>query len=140
MIESRQAKNPGEFKTQTNRAKNTVFVTPELMVGTLEKGFEIIMSASTPADRAALAMFVVAEVHPFTDRNGRTARLAMKFFLTHAGLTRIIIPTVYRNTHSAMYYDRVGRRMCGDDKLAQNRACDECSTPPTKSFSAASRS
>jgi len=48
---------------------------------------------------AALAMFVIAEVHPFTDGNGRTARLAMNLFLTQAGLTRIIIPTVYRDDY-----------------------------------------
>jgi len=95
VIESRHAKSPGEFK----RAGNTVFVTPDLVVGTLTKGYEIIMSAATPGNRAALAMFVVAEVHPFTDGNGRTARLAMNQFLTQAGLTRIIIPTVYRDDY-----------------------------------------
>jgi hypothetical protein len=99
VIESRQEKKPGEFKTESNRAGNTVFVTPDLVIGTLEKGHEIIMSAATPANRAALAMFVVAEVHPFTDGNGRTARLAMNQFLTEAGLTRIIIPTVYRDDY-----------------------------------------
>jgi len=99
VIESRQSKNPGEFKTESNRAGNTVFVVPELVVGTLEKGYESIMSAATPANRAALAMFVVAEVHPFTDGNGRTARLAMNLFLTEAHLTRIIIPTVYRDDY-----------------------------------------
>ncbi|MGH8310230.1 MAG: Fic family protein, partial [Steroidobacteraceae bacterium] len=78
---------------------NTVFVTPELVVGTLAKGYEIIMSAATPENRAALATFVVAEVHPFADGNGRTARLAMNLFLTHAGLTRIVIPTVYRDDY-----------------------------------------
>lgn len=99
VIESRQAKNPGEFKARANRAGNTVFVPPELVSGTLEKGFEIIMAASTPANRAALATFVVAEVHPFTDGNGRTARLALNLFLTEASLTRIIIPTVYRDDY-----------------------------------------
>ena len=99
VIESRQAKTPGEFKTENNRAGNTVFVTPDLVVGTLQKGYELIMSAATPANRAALAMFVVAEVHPFTDGNGRTARLAMNQFLTEADLTRIIIPTVYRDDY-----------------------------------------
>jgi fido (protein-threonine AMPylation protein) len=74
-------------------------VAPDLVVGTLEKGYETIMSASTPANRAALAMFVVAEVHPFTDGNGRTARLAMNLFLTEASLTRTIIPTVYRDDY-----------------------------------------
>jgi Fic/DOC family len=99
VIESRYAQSPGEFKTQINRAGNTVFVAPELVIGTLGKGYEIIMSAVTPANRAALAAFVVAEVHPFADGNGRTARLAMNLFLTEAGLTRIIIPTVYRDDY-----------------------------------------
>jgi Fic/DOC family len=99
VIESRSAKNPGHFKTESNRAGNTVFVTPQLVLGTLEKGYETIMSAATPENRAALAMFVVAEVHPFADGNGRTARLAMNLFLTQAGLTRIIIPTVYRDDY-----------------------------------------
>ena len=94
VIESRHANRPGEFKTQINRAGNTVFVAPELVIGTLGKGYEIIMSAVTPANRAAIAAFVVAEVHPFADGNARTARLAMNLFLTEAGLTRIIIPTV----------------------------------------------
>jgi fido (protein-threonine AMPylation protein) len=76
-----------------------MFVMPDLVVGTLAKGYETIMSAATPANRAALAMFVVTEVHPFTDGNGRIARLAMNQFLTQAGLTRIIIPTEYRDDY-----------------------------------------
>jgi hypothetical protein len=99
VIESRKEKSPGEFKTERNRAGNTSFVDPEMVLGTLIKGYETIMSAATPANRAALATFVVAEVHPFTDGNGRTARLAMNNFLTQAGVTRIIIPTVYREDY-----------------------------------------
>lgn len=99
VIESRRAKLPGEFKSVGNRAGNTLFVTPELALGTLEKGYEIIMSAPTPEQRAALATFVVAEVHPFADGNGRTSRLALNLFLTQAGLTRIIVPTVYRDDY-----------------------------------------
>lgn len=99
VIESRSAKRPGEFKTDSNRAGNTIFVTPELTPGTLEKGYEIIMSAPTPEQRAALATFVVSEVHPFADGNGRTSRLALNLFLSRAGLTRIIIPTVYRDDY-----------------------------------------
>lgn len=101
VIESRWAKHPGEFKTGANRAGNTMFVAPELVLGTIEKGYEIIMSAPTPGQRAALATFVVAEVHPFADGNGRTSRLALNLFLTQAGLTRIIIPTVYRDNYIA---------------------------------------
>lgn len=99
VIQSRPDKRPGEFKTETNRAGNTHFVTPELVLGTLEKGYEIIMSAPTPENRAALAAFVIAEVHPFADGNGRTSRLALNLFLTQAGLTRIVIPTVCRDDY-----------------------------------------
>jgi hypothetical protein len=99
VIESRQSKSPGEFKSESNRAGNTVFVMPDLVVGTLTEGYEIIMSAATPPNRAALAMFIVAEVHPFTAGSGRTARLAMNQFLTQSGLTRIITPTVYRDDY-----------------------------------------
>jgi hypothetical protein len=99
VIESRRDKAPGEFKLEPNRAGNTWFVAPELVVGTLLKSYEMIMSAATPANRAALAMFAVAEIHPFADGNGRTARVAMNHFLTNAGLTRIIVPTVYRDDY-----------------------------------------
>jgi fido (protein-threonine AMPylation protein) len=70
-----------------------------MVAGTLIKGYEIIMSAATPANRAALAMFVIAEVHPFADGNGRSARVAMNHFLSSANLTRIIVPTVYRDDY-----------------------------------------
>jgi fido (protein-threonine AMPylation protein) len=42
-----------------------------------------------------MTMFVVTEVHPFIDGNGRTARLAMNRMLSAEKLSRIIIPTVY---------------------------------------------
>lgn len=99
VIESREDKVPGELKTKPNRAGQTYFVSPEMVLGTLTKAYEIIMSAATPANRAALAAFVVAEVHPFTDGNGRTARVAMNLFLTQAGLMRIIVPTVFRDDY-----------------------------------------
>jgi Fic family protein len=44
-------------------------------------------------------MFVVTEVHPFVDGNGRTARLAMNAVLSAAGLCRIVVPTVYREDY-----------------------------------------
>ena len=46
-----------------------------------------------------MTMFVVTEVHPFIDGNGRTARLAMNCVLSAAGLSRIIVPTVYREDY-----------------------------------------
>lgn len=99
VIFARADKRPGEWKERRNRFGDTFFVDPELVPGTLEKGFEVIAATHDPAVRAALAMFVVAEIHPFDDGNGRTARLAMNLALSAAGLTRIIVPTVYRDEY-----------------------------------------
>jgi len=99
VIFARAAKRPGELKDKNNVAGSTVFVDKDLSLGTLEKGFERIAAARSAGARAALAMFVVAEVHPFGDGNGRTARLAMNLALTVEGRTRIIIPTVMREDY-----------------------------------------
>lgn len=45
------------------------------------------------------ASIPVSKVHPFADGNGYTSRLALNLFLTQAGLTRIIIPTVFRDDY-----------------------------------------
>ena len=99
VIFARVAKRPGEWKDAVNRFGDTIFVAPDLVQGTLDKGFEVIAAAAGPGIQAALAMFVVAEVHPFHDGNGRTARLAMNLALSAAGLARLIIPTVYRDDY-----------------------------------------
>lgn len=44
-------------------------------------------------------MFLVSEVHPFLDGNGRIARVMMNAELSAKGLSRIIIPTVYREDY-----------------------------------------
>jgi fido (protein-threonine AMPylation protein) len=44
-------------------------------------------------------MFLISEVHPFTDGNGRVARIMMNAELVAAGETRIVVPTVYRNNY-----------------------------------------
>ncbi len=90
---------PGQFKTTGNRAGDTIFVAPELVRGTLERGFEIYRSLNSAFARAAFVMFLVAEVHPFVDGNGRVARLMMNGELFAAEETRIIIPTVYREDY-----------------------------------------
>jgi Fic family protein len=46
-------------------------------------------------------MFLVAEVHPFDDGNGRIARIMMNAELVSAGEVRIIIPVVYRANYLA---------------------------------------
>lgn len=61
--------------------------------------FERIRGLSHALARAIMMMFVVTEVHPFIDGNGRTARLAMNCMLSAGERSRIIIPTVYREDY-----------------------------------------
>jgi len=95
----RPERNPGEFKEAVNRAGNTVFVAPGLVRGTLEKGFEVFRSLADPMARAVFMMFLVSEVHPFADGNGRLARVLMNAELISGNRRRIIIPTVYRDDY-----------------------------------------
>lgn len=99
VMRARHDKNPGEWKTRDNQAGATLFVAHELVQGTLREGFERIEALQDPLARALMTMFVVTEVHPFMDGNGRTARLAMNCMLSAAGQTRIIVPTVYREDY-----------------------------------------
>ncbi len=99
LMGARIVNQPGMFKTQNNRAGNTVFVDWELVVGTLSKGFEIYRALSNPFKRAAYMLFLVSEVHPFMDGNGRIARIMMNAELVAAGQARIMIPTVFREDY-----------------------------------------
>jgi hypothetical protein len=99
VMQRRPGKRPGEWKDKPNQAGNTFFVMPELVPGTLREGFDRIQALAHPLARAVMTMFVVAEVHPFLDGNGRTARLAMNCVLSAERLSRIIIPTIYREDY-----------------------------------------
>ena len=92
---------PGAFKRSANRAGSTVFVAPDLVEGTLEHGFALRQSLDAPFQRAVFVMFLVAEVHPFVDGNGRTARVTMNAELVAAGEQRIVIPTVFHANYVA---------------------------------------
>ncbi len=46
-----------------------------------------------------MAMFLVSEVHPFTDGNGRLARLVMNAELSVVDSCRIIVPTLFREEY-----------------------------------------
>jgi hypothetical protein len=96
LMAGRPTMAPGTFKTHANRAGETYFVAPDLVEGTLTQGFEIGQALISPFARAVYLMFVVSEVHPFADGNGRIARIMMNAELAGAGEVRIVIPTVYR--------------------------------------------
>ncbi len=99
MMSAHHSKRPGEWKTQRNQAGATVFVEPAHVPGTLRAGWEEGQVLTDPFQRAAYMMFVVSEVHPFADGNGRSARVAMNAELVPAKLHRVIIPTVLRNEY-----------------------------------------
>ncbi len=90
---------PGTFKAQANRAGSTEFVDPALVEGTLERGWDRYEHLPAGFARAVFAMFLVAEVHPFVDGNGRVARAVANAELTAAGQQRVIVPTVYRDDY-----------------------------------------
>jgi hypothetical protein len=100
VLSSRPEKHPGQWKEKLNQAGgSTLFVHPELVQGTLLEGFKRVALLEDPFARALMAMFIVTEVHPFEDGNGRTARLAMNAYLTQSSACRIIIPTAYREDY-----------------------------------------
>lgn len=98
-MELRPDKHPGGFKIKNNQAGSTQFVTHDLVEGTLEKGFEIYQGLQVPLHRAIFMMFLISEVHPFTDGNGRAARIMMNAELVAGGEQKIIIPTIYRSNY-----------------------------------------
>ncbi len=99
LLSSRIDKKPGKFKDKNNFAGNTAFVDTNLVRGTLLKSFEYYQVLSHPFAKAAYMMFVISEVHPFLDGNGRIARVMMNAELTAKNQFKIIIPTVYRDDY-----------------------------------------
>ncbi len=95
----RPDKHPGELKTRANQAGATQFVDPALVEGTLVEAYRRLVDLDTPWERSVLVMFVVSEVHPFDDGNGRTARVMMNAELKAGGNMRTIVPTVFREDY-----------------------------------------
>lgn len=99
MMKNRPEINPGEFKNKVNKAGNTEFVHPEYINGTLQKGFEIYASISDPVAKAIFISYLISEVHPFNDGNGRLCRIMFNSELAKAKLSTMIIPTVFREDY-----------------------------------------
>ena len=71
------------------------------------------MALSVPEGiaRALYYAFLISEIHPFEDGNGRLSRLVMNAELSRVGLNRIIIPTLYH----LPYVDSVRALTHGND-------------------------
>lgn len=99
LLSARADKIPGKFKNKNNRAGNTSFVDITLVRGTLMESFGFYQALAHPFAKAAYMMFVISEVHPFLDGNGRLARIMMNAELVAQNQSKIIIPTVYREDY-----------------------------------------
>ena len=99
LLKARISMKPGQFKDKNNRAGETHFVDHTLVKGTLIKGFDYYQALTHPFAKAVYIMFLVSEVHPFLDGNGRIARVMMNAELVKDSQTKIIIPTVYRDDY-----------------------------------------
>jgi len=99
LLAARSSKKPGELKDQNNKAGDTEFVDHRLVRGTLYSGFDFYRALKDPFAKAVYMMFMISEVHPFADGNGRIARIMMNADLVKAEQTKIIIPTVYREDY-----------------------------------------
>jgi hypothetical protein len=95
MLKMRPEVNPGKTKLQVNYAGTTRFVEPAMVRGTMEEGSRLALSVPEGMARAVFYAFLVSEVHPFEDGNGRLSRLAMNAELSRVGLSRIVIPTLF---------------------------------------------
>lgn len=66
--------------------------------------------ALTAVERAALAHFRLVHIHPFTDGNGRTARLLMNLALIRDGYP----PAIIRQEDRLLYYDALDEAHAGN--------------------------
>lgn len=101
LMAGRPDTHPGQFKEVPNYAGGYRFVDPELVEGTLRRGFAALNEAVDPFARAVAMMLLVTECHAFEDGNGRVARVFVNAELSVAGQVRIVIPTVYRDNYLA---------------------------------------
>lgn len=99
LLAGRPEMEPGQFKTIPNRVGSSFFVDPGQVIGTLKQGYALVNLLTEPLARAIYVMFLVSEVHPFNDGNGRIARVMMNAELVAQGRTKLIIPNVYREDY-----------------------------------------
>ncbi|MFN6380382.1 MAG: Fic family protein [Flavobacteriales bacterium] len=112
LLSARLDKSPGLFKDKNNFAGSTSFVDFNLVRGTLIQSYDFYSALNHPFSKAAYMMFVISEVHPFLDGNGRIARVMMNAELVKAGQSKIIIPTVFREDYMGALKKFTKQRKC----------------------------
>ncbi len=99
LMKERPDKRPGQFKQRPNKVGNSFFVMPEDVTGTLCLGFDIYHSLNDGMEKALFMQFLISEVHPFDDGNGRLSRIMMNAEFVKAALFKIMIPSVHRDNY-----------------------------------------
>lgn len=99
LMNERPEISPGNFKNKDNMAGNTFFVGAKDVIGTLMQSFDIYKLLPEGIKRALFIHFVISEVHPFNDGNGRMSRIMLNAELVKNQQYKIIISNVYRENY-----------------------------------------
>src|SRR5579875_2690136 len=94
----------GAYRTDDRAVRGAEFVPPPpYEVGPMMKKLADFVNCNpdelTPVELAAQAHYDLAWIHPFSDGNGRTARLVMNFILLRNGYPFTIVRDVERKTY-----------------------------------------
>jgi Fic family protein len=110
--------NNGTYRKYAARVAGSNHVPPNpiKVPDLMETLFSEIRTIADPVQRAAKLHHGIASIHPFTDGNGRTARLTMNFILLAAGYPPVSIPTTLRQD----YYHALEAADSGDFQTWQN--------------------
>jgi Fic family protein len=105
----------GRYRRGQVRITGSEFVPPEAMAvpGLMHDFVEWLNGEAqslSPVERAALAHFRLVDIHPFTDGNGRTARLLMNLLLLRDGYP----PAVVRREERLAYYEALDKAHAGE--------------------------
>jgi hypothetical protein len=122
LMKRRPNLNPGRFKTRANHAGDTTFVSPDLVEGTMKEGHAMLRGIDDPFQRGVFVHYMMAEIHPFDDGNGRISRILMSRELMSSGLSRIVVPTVFRDD----YLDAMRALSRRDDPSILVRSLEFC--------------
>ncbi|MDR2492137.1 MAG: Fic family protein [Coriobacteriales bacterium] len=85
-----------------------------------------------PVRLAALAHRRLVDIHPFTDGNGRTARLLMNLFLVNKGYQIVSIPPIQRTEYIGALI--MAQNSNGSDDEAFLRLIAECEIEAQKDY------
>lgn len=121
ILRSIDPRTAGVYRSVDVKAAGTNYEYPShFLVRELMAGFHQWLQASGnlhPVDRAARAHLEFVAIHPFSDGNGRTARLLMNLLLLRAGYPIAIIA----NTQREAYIDAIVLHQTGGESEAFTR-------------------